>query len=185
LNTGLSVKTSDIEAVCGSVPEHPDPVQSPSPTEITGVADVILIVCVPEHAPPSEEAPHVYFKSPFVMEGPFAGEKFVLPFTVIEPVPVEMVVRNRKLRLTLPVKLANVEPEWSIVTDPGTDTNFPSAPMFKPSVCDAVTVFAFAGSAKTRSANTPPAFRRPSDLKMISSDVASQNGAASSSVACV
>ena len=89
---------------------------APAPKVVTEVWAVVLEVCVPLQAVPGAAAVQVYVSVsvPFggvATEGPFAGEKSVVTFNVILPVPVDCVVRILYVRLVLPVNAAKIPPE--------------------------------------------------------------------------
>jgi hypothetical protein len=96
------VKDQVVEAL---FPAVPDP--APAPKVATLVEAAVLAVCEPLHAVPGAATVQVYVRaSPavggVVTEGPFAGLKSEVTFSVSVPAPVVVVVRILYNKLVVP-----------------------------------------------------------------------------------
>ena len=92
LNAGLFKSVNVLCTEFGLVELHdpPPPVQTLAPSVTTLVGDAVETVCVPEQAAPKDAALHVYVSCPLVIEGPPAGLKSAVAFSVSDP---DVVVR--------------------------------------------------------------------------------------------
>jgi len=73
----------------------PPPVHAPAGSDKTGAELVVLTAWVPEHPVPNVGAPQVYVRFAAATDGPPEGEKSALAWTVMDPLPVEVVTRAR------------------------------------------------------------------------------------------